>query len=139
MTPRVPVAAAGLVLCLSAAACHAVSPQSPSPGRDFALKAGETARIEGGDLALRFDDVPNDSRCPTDVQCITAGDATVAIFVTGGGAPAASHELHTLDAPREARHGEWRIALVRLEPRPVSTRRTPRTDYTLTLRVTRAS
>jgi hypothetical protein len=72
------------------------------------------------------------------VQCISAGDATVALFVTGGGAADASHELHTLDAPREARHGAWSVALVRLEPRPVSTRKTPRGDYVVTLRASRA-
>jgi hypothetical protein len=128
---------AAAVVFLAALACDGVSPQAPSPDRDFSLKAGASARIEGSDLAVRFDDVPSDSRCPTDVQCITAGDATVAVFVTGGGAAPASHELHTLDAPREARHGDWVIALVRLEPRPLSTRKTPRGDYVATLRVSR--
>jgi hypothetical protein len=71
------------------------------------------------------------------VQCITAGDATVALFVTGGGAAEATHQVHTLDEPREARHGAWRVALVRLEPSPVSTRKTPRGDYVVTLRVSR--
>jgi hypothetical protein len=130
-----PAAAALFLLVLG---CDAMSPQSPSPDSDFALKAGETARIEGSDLAVRFDDVPNDSRCPVDVQCITAGDATVALRVSGGGAADATHELHTLAAPHEARHGSWQITLVKLEPRPVSTSPTPRGSYVATLRVHRA-
>jgi hypothetical protein len=131
-------AAAGALLFFVAVSCAAVSPQSPSPDRDFELRAGTTARLEGSDLAVRFDDVPNDSRCPVDVQCITAGDATVALFVSGGGVAGATHEVHTLDAPRDTRHGAWSVTLVRLEPRPVSTRKTPRGDYVVTLRVSRA-
>ncbi len=115
-----------------------MSPQSPSPDQDFELRAGATARIDGSDLSVRFDDVPSDSRCPVDVQCITAGDATVALFVTGGGSADAAHLVHTLDEPRAARHGAWSVALVRLEPRPVSTRKTPRSNYVATLRVSRA-
>ncbi len=132
------LAAAGVLLFFVALSCAAVSPQSPSPDRGFELRVGATARIEGSDLAVRFDDVPKDSRCPVDVVCITAGDATVTLFVTGGGAADATHEVHAIDAPREARHGAWNVALVRLEPRPVSTRKTPRGDYVVTLRVSRA-
>ena len=130
-------AAAGGLFFL-ALSCSAVGPQSPSPDQDFELRAGATARIEDSDLAVRFDDVPSDSRCPVDVQCITAGDATVALFVTGGGSADATHQLHTLDEPRATRHGAWSVALVRLEPRPVSTRKTPRGDYVVTLRVSHA-
>lgn len=134
-SPRV---AAGALLSIVSFACAAASLQSPSPDQDFELRAGATARIEGGDLAVRFDDVPYDSRCPVDVRCITAGDATVALFLTGGGAADATQLVHTLDEPHEARHGAWSVALVRLEPRPVSTRKTPLRDYRVTLRVSRA-
>ncbi len=138
MKPHPPSAAVGAYLFFVAFSCAAVSPQSPSSDRDFELRAGATARIDGSDLAVRFDDVPKDSRCPVDVLCITAGDATVALFVTGGGVTDASHELHTLDGPSEARHGAWNVALVRLEPRPVSTRKLARGDYVVTLRVSQA-
>jgi|SoiMethySBSTD1v2_1073268.scaffolds.fasta_scaffold2708104_2 hypothetical protein len=131
-------AAAGASLVLVALACSAVSPDAPSLDRDFELRAGATARIDGSDLTVRFDGVPNDSRCPTDVQCISAGDATVELHVSGGGAADASHEVHTHDEPHEARHGAWSVVLVKLEPRPVSTRPTPRGDYLVTLRVSRA-
>ncbi len=132
-----PRLAAAAVSCTLALACDTVAPQSPSADRDFALRAGETARIEGSDLAIRFDDVPSDSRCPVDVQCITAGDATVSLHLTGGGAEPAAHELHTLEAPRELRRGGWTVALVKLDPRPVSTRGTPRSDYVVTLKASR--
>ena len=131
------LAAAGLALALPLA-CAAVSPQSPSLDREFDLRAGASARLEGTDLLVRFEGVPNDSRCPVDVQCITAGDATVALRVEGGGTSAATYQLHTLDDPKQARHGSYGIVLVGLAPRPVSTRTIPAGDYVATVLVSRA-
>ena len=128
---------AGLTL-VAALACAAVSPQSPSLDREFELRAGASARLEGTDLEVRFESVPKDSRCPVDVQCFTAGDATVALRVEGGGTPASTHELHTVDEPRQAQHGPYAIALVGLMPRPVSTRAIPAGDYVATIVVNRA-
>lgn len=129
--------AAGLVLVASIA-CAAGNPGEPILERDFEI-AGETStRVDGTDLVVRFEAVPNDSRCPVDVKCITAGDATVALRLEGGGAEARTIELHTLDEPKEARHGGFVVALVILRPRPVSTRPTPLREYRATLRVRRA-
>jgi hypothetical protein len=136
MKPPLPLAAAGLAL-VAPLACAAVSPQSPSLDREFDLRAGASARLEGTDLVVRFEGVPNDSRCPVDVQCITAGDATVALRLTGGGAGASTYELHTLDGPKQARHSSYVVVLIGLAPRPVSTRTIPPGDYVATVLVGR--
>ena len=130
--------AAGLALVASLA-CAAGNPVSPALDRDFELSGGASARVEGPDLVIRFEAVPNDSRCPVDVQCISAGDATVALRLEGGGAEALTVELHTLDEPKEATHGAYAVTLVALAPRPVSTRPTPLGEYLATLRVRRGN
>jgi hypothetical protein len=126
--------AAGLAL-LAALACASANPASPGLDRDFELRGGAEARVEGTDLVIRFEGVPNDSRCPVDVRCITAGDATVALRLEGGGAEARTAQLHTLDEPKEATHGGYVVTLVSLAPPPVSNRPTPLGDYVATLRV----
>ena len=130
--------AAGLALVASLA-CAAGNPVSPcTRPRLRASREGASARVKGTDLVIRFEAVPNDSRCPVDVQCISAGDATVTLRLEGGGAGASTVELHTLDQPKEATHGGYVVTLVGLAPRPVSNRPTPFDKYVASLRVRRA-
>lgn len=128
------LAAAGFALL----ACGGSNPVQPGLDRDFELAGGASARVDGTDLVIRFDGVPNDSRCPVDVQCITEGDATVTLRLEGGGTAAGVVELHTLDEPKEATHGPYVVLVVALAPRPVSTRPTPLREYRATLRVRRS-
>ncbi len=54
-----------------------------SAGQQFGLRVGETAGVvtsQAIDL-VRFNGVEQDSRCPADVQCVTAGSATVLLSV----------------------------------------------------------
>ena len=105
-------------------------------GQDFAIAVGATARISQTDLVVHFDSVVNDSRRPSDVQCITAGDATVAVTAASEGAAARRYELHTDDGAREAMHGKFRLSLIGLKPLPTSTRPVPESaERLLTLRV----
>jgi len=43
--------------------------------QEFRLPVGQTATINGEDLSIMFKEVTNDSRCPTGVTCIWAGEA----------------------------------------------------------------
>jgi hypothetical protein len=54
-----------------------------SSGQQFALRVGETGGVVTSQtIALvRFNGVTQDSRCPADVQCVTAGFATVLLSV----------------------------------------------------------
>jgi hypothetical protein len=54
-----------------------------SAGQQFGLRVGETAGVvtsQAIDL-VRFNGVEQDSRCPADVQCVTAGSATVLLSI----------------------------------------------------------
>ncbi len=93
--------------------------------------------MEGTDLEVRFEGVRNDSRCPPDAKCISAGDATVALRLTGGGQDATTYELHTPRGRKDAEHGSYVVSLVGLGPPPASDRENPAEDYVATFRVRR--
>ena len=124
-------------LALLLAGC-ADSPAGPSvpAGREFQVRPGESVVLEGTDLALRFDRVASDSRCPADVLCVTQGDAVAVVSVTREGRPATGLLLHT--EPGEGQRvtiDEWILTLSSLDPYPHLSRPIAPSDYRATLRV----
>ena len=92
--------------------------------------------MPGEGLQLKFDQVVSDSRCPSDVACIQAGEAVVAVIVIGAGRARQRYEVHTSGATSVV-HAGLTIACEGLEPRPVSSRPIRPSDYRLTLRLSR--
>ncbi len=112
---------------------------SPSLGQNFTLKVGETANIVSEGLKLRFDDVISDSRCPSDVQCIRAGEAEVRLIATQAGAdtPLILVEQGLTSGLNVVDYKNYTIEF-RLTPYPVSTRQLTDADYRLELTVTKS-
>ena len=127
------LAAAGVALLPWA--CAAANPTVPPVDRTFDLRVGASMQAEGTDLEVRFEGVPSDSRCPPDVKCVSAGDATVALRLTGGGKDATTYELHTPRGAKDAEHGSYVVSLVALRPAPASNRQASAEDYVATVRV----
>ncbi len=50
----------------------------------FTLLAGETAVITGESLTIKFIEVTADSRCPTGVECVQAGEVRCLMLITYG-------------------------------------------------------
>lgn len=120
---------------LVSVAC-ASNPTKPSPlplGRSFELRAGASANVEGG-LAMSFQRVMSDSRCPMDALCVWAGDATVVLTVSRDGQPVA-RELHTNPSNFEVSYSDYTIKLISLAPYPRSDRQIRPEDYVATLSV----
>jgi hypothetical protein len=63
-----------LLVPLLVSACSSDTITAPL-GKEFTLPAGKTAAISGESLSIKFDKVTGDSRCPSDVVCIWAGEA----------------------------------------------------------------
>lgn len=109
--------------------------QKPIPatlGTPFDLQVGQSATIERDALGLLFRRVVSDSRCPRDVQCVTAGEAYVAIQARASTAQPETLELHLgsgEDASGGADHHGYRIRIIELEPYPVSTAEPDTTGY----------
>ena len=129
-----------MAACLAMAACGnkvaTPSGEKVPLGREFTLAPGQSAVVDD-DLRLTLKSVTDDSRCPVDVTCVWEGDAKVAVEVITP-TPRAEHELHTTGREsHEAKHGAYRITLVKLEPAPRSTKTISASDYRATFVVVR--
>lgn len=49
--------------------------------QEFELGLGDTALLADTDIEITFSVVTGDSRCPSDVVCITAGQATILLLI----------------------------------------------------------
>jgi hypothetical protein len=122
-------------LVLLAACAQATSaPLEARVGQTVDLAVGETARIQNSNVTVRFSSA-NDSRCPSDVVCVTAGDAAITVLLTGAGSER-SEAIYLTRDPRAATYGGYRFEAVELLPYPKSTGQG--TDKTVTLRITQA-
>ncbi|HEX8691911.1 MAG TPA: hypothetical protein VF746_05810 [Longimicrobium sp.] len=106
-------------------------------GQPFDLKAFGTATIAGEGLSIHFDGVNADSRCPSDVTCIWAGDAEVQLTLSKAGFPSQTVVLHTTLDPKSASYAGYTVNLQDLKPYPVSTSTIAPGDYVATLLVTK--
>jgi hypothetical protein len=89
-------------------------------------------------IALTFERVVADSRCPVDVNCVWAGEIRVALKLASPqtGAPPLELELSTREPIATARGIE--VELLGALPAPNSKRAIAAADYLITLRVTPA-
>jgi hypothetical protein len=103
-----------------------------------ALPMGRTVRVDGL-VALTLRDVPSDSRCPIDVQCVRAGDATIDLDVCPSGCTSPTPaRLGVGVEPRRATISGVRVETMNLRPAPRAGVLTKREDYVAIVRVTRA-
>jgi len=125
-----------LLIAIVATGClnSPTAPDAVSLGTAFDLKAGGTAELPDG-FRIKFDRVSADSRCPQDVQCVRAGDATVAVLVSSAGANPFPLDLHTDPAAGgpQASYANHTIRLTALRPVPRSDRQTNTLEYVATL------
>lgn len=56
-----------------------------SLNQEFVLAIGQRASIAGEDLEIKFKDVTEDSRCPSNVTCVWAGRVTCMVEIKHGG------------------------------------------------------
>lgn len=121
------LAAAALI----AAACSSGSPTQSTGTHSVVLRSGTVTQV-GDALNFTLIRVDNDSRCPTDVQCVSAGDATVVFTAVPPGPlgiTAAQQFLHTNAEPRSLVLSGYRITLDSLLPRPITTHVIAQSEY----------
>jgi hypothetical protein len=135
------------LLILAGAACAgtgaAVGSNPPAAtkvvtaGVDFDLAPGETAVVDDGALSVNFVKVGADSRCPTGVQCVWAGDGAVSLTASTPSASKDTATLHTTLTPKTAKAGAYEISLVGLKPYPKQGSKIPPATYVATLHIIR--
>jgi hypothetical protein len=116
-----------LVLGMAVIGCQVSQKADADPvefniDKEFSLVGGQEATIGGENLRLRFDEVLEDSRCPTQVECFWTGQARIAILVQPYGREATNTEFNTNPAPGQdvqtVQVGQYTIALLSLDPYP---------------------
>ena len=123
-------ASASLALLGALAACSRGNGETPpEPVQDRVLAVGDSAKFNFATvrvLALQ------DSRCPSDVQCITGGDVAM-ILTFSGLSSARTDTLHFVTPPKSSTYGGIRFIPVTVLPYPKTTEHTG--PKTLTLHV----
>ena len=138
--------AASLAACNQDATAPAQAPEAAqaaasatvSLDQPFTLRVGRSATVAGEGLTVSFEAVPSDSRCPTGVQCVWAGNAVVQVVLSKDG-KAFGAELNTSLEPTSVDYLNYNIRLVSLAPYPSSTNPSPQSQYRATFVVTRTA
>lgn len=107
-------------------------------GETLRVQINKEKRFPKNKLTIRFVELVEDSRCPTDTNCIWAGNAKIKVRVTKNGR---SHDL-TLETngPQSSATAEgYSIKLVGLTPSPRSNIRINRNGYVATLEAVKLS
>ncbi|HEY0680966.1 MAG TPA: hypothetical protein VGD45_01405 [Steroidobacter sp.] len=120
-----------LVACRSAGA---PASHAASLDQEIQLAPGEQAAFGQQELTVKFVRVAEDSRCPTDVACVWAGEVKVQLSTQLATAKPAPHEIA---AGQHAMVGAFRLVVVQVQPERISTREISPEEYRVTLRVER--
>ena len=102
---------------------------------EVTLPYGEQIQIATTVLGLILTTVPEDSRCPTDVTCVWAGNAVVEVGIRAGMGPTFLLRLNTTLEPRSAEWNDVRITLLELMPLPMSGGTILPADYSARIRL----
>ncbi len=109
-----------------------------SLGQEFILPVGQTATINGEGIAIKFESVNGDSRCPTGVQCIWTGEAKCQMSITHGGST--YKVTHTSSGSAEASAQDffngYKVSF-KLLPYPEAGKQIASTDYRLRMTITK--
>jgi hypothetical protein len=107
------------------------SPTEPDANGTLTLRFGQT--VVAGGTTVSFTDIL-DSRCPRDVVCAWEGDA--AVRLESGGQHLILHTAGSA-GPKEGSLAGLTIALVEVRPARVSENPPQKSDYSVTLDVSR--
>ena len=119
-------------LCLAAVACKDTQ-TSPTLPATFRLAPRESA--SAGNARVTFVRVESDSRCPIDVLCVTAGDATITIHVAAAGLDA-EYQLSLVDASkRSVNHRGYVFTFMKLEPERDTRNQPNASDYRASIEI----
>lgn len=101
------------------------------------VQIGHDKKVANGEIKLKFVDLVEDSRCPTDTQCIWAGNAKIKISLSNAGRLPKIFELNTGVKPQTILFAGYEIKIVKLTPAPASNIRIRKDGYIATFSVTK--
>ncbi|OGF67153.1 MAG: hypothetical protein A2Y62_08915 [Candidatus Fischerbacteria bacterium RBG_13_37_8] len=106
------------------------------PDKQFILKINQTALLKSENIQIEFLRVTADSRCPSDVTCIWAGEVTIELAISKddvdkgkitliNGASEKLKSFYNIDG--------YCIDLLKVEPYPSTLQKINPADYSITL------
>lgn len=128
----------GACASLSGEPVTAVVPTAAVLDQPFTLRPGDSAVVEAQRVEVTFERVTADSRCPRDVQCIQAGEATVRVLVAAGGQRPVTVEVKTRPGSESTMVGGFVLTLSELQPVPRAAEPTQPSEYRATLVLSKA-
>ena len=120
-----------LALLLMTGCAGPTQPDRVPKNEPFDLRIGESA-LTTDDIRIKFDTVRSDSRCPSDVNCVRAGEAVIALSLSKEGEIPVGRELDTTPARSSTTFLNFTITLSQLQPYPRSDRQIRPEDYIAT-------
>jgi hypothetical protein len=125
-------------LIATAACAPEVDARTVALGDSFSLAVGQSASIEGEDLAIKFIDVVADSRCPSGVQCIWQGQVACLVEITysGTGQQTVLTYPGLTQEPSETQFGSYQFTFS-VDPYPEAGKEIEKSQYRLNLLITK--
>ena len=119
-----------LILVFVFGSLHAVEAQTT-----VKVRVNQQKTVTKERLKIKFVSLVEDSRCPTDTNCVWAGNAKIKIKVTDRRGRSETFEINTNTGVKGASFGGYAINLESLTPAPASNIRISRNGYTATFSV----
>jgi hypothetical protein len=109
--------------------------------KPFSIKVNQTALIDSEGLLIKLVEIPNDSRCPTDVMCVWAGEVSAKLELKKDTKEAFLQPVlgASADNRSEAEFVGYLVKLVSVEPYPKMAGSMLQSDYSVTLLVSKKS
>jgi hypothetical protein len=113
----------------------------PILGNQFNLKVDQTITVKPDNIIVKFLSVTEDSRCPSDVVCVWAGQVSILINVTKNGENLGDITL-TLGVSNPdlavKNVSGYNVKVVAVNPYPISTHKIEPSEYIVTLIVSKS-
>lgn len=109
----------------------------PQAGKSVSVRIGQERSAGRANIRIKFLEMIEDSRCPRDVECIQAGNASVRVRVMRNGR-SETLVLNTNKHGEKAVFAGYLFTLTELTPEPRSNIRINRNGYVATIAVTKA-
>ena len=124
----------GLVL-LAGLGCDN-GPEPVTMNSNVTLAIGESQPVDGN-ARLTLIDVPGDSRCPRQAECVYAGNVQVSLRLQAGGQDT-SAVINSLEPPQQLTLAGLVVRVTGVQPLPDAGVPVPKDAYRVSLRVGRA-
>ena len=125
----------GLILSLMMVLAFGAMPAAAAKKAEtMRVQINKEKRVGKSKVSIRFVELVEDSRCPTDTNCVWAGNAKIKIRVSGFGR--SQEVILDTNGPHQGTSAEgYSIKLVSLTPAPRSNVRINRNGYVATFEV----